>query len=282
MPDHPFPQPSAAPLTQLIRHQVVPALVGLYAPAVPLPEASELARELAHGGHGEALLRRLIANGVGFETLMLRVITPAAQELGQMWADDTCSFATVTLGTWRLRMLAQRVSELLPMLLAQPDPQRSILVSALPGEQHDFGVAIVAEFLARDGWLVTRAVPRDIEDLRGELRVRRPTLVGLSIARPDAAPLLAETIAQIRRLNPSPRILVGGPAIAADPQLARRAGADAAATCARSALDIAQGLLPARTATSPRKDHRVGSTTPGSGVPGIGPRGDSAPRLSRG
>lgn len=289
MPDHAFPLSAAVPplpLAQVIRQRVVPALIDLHGAAGPLPEAVELAQELADGGQGESLIQRLVATGLPFEALMLRVIAPAAWQLGEMWQNDTCSFAAVTLGLWRLRGLSVRVGELLPGLVVAPDPQRSILLATLPGEQHDFGVSIVAEFLARDGWLVTRSVPRDAQELLSELRALRPSLVGFSVSRGSTEAALTALIGQIHRLHPAPRVLVGGPALAVDPMLARRCGADAAATCARSALDAAQSILGApngaRAPHPQRKDRCVGNAETGGSVPGSGPGRHSTPRLGRG
>lgn len=289
MLDHATPLSAAfpaMPLAQVIRQRVVPALIDLHGAAGPLPEAVELAQELARGGQGEALIQRLVAVGLPFEALMLRVIAPAAWHLGEMWENDTCSFAAVTLGLWRLRTLSARVGEMLPGLLVAPDPQRSILLATLPGERHDFGVSIVAEFLIRDGWMVSRSVPRDAHELLSELRALRPALVGFSVSRESSEGALTALIAQIRRLHPAPRVLVGGPALAQDPMLAQRCGADAAATCARSALDAAQSLLAApgiaRHIHPQRKDHSVGNAETGGRVSGIGPGRDRTPRLGCG
>jgi len=278
--------PSPPPLAQVIRQRVVPALIDLHGAAGPLPEAMELARDLLRGGQGETLVQRLIAAGLPFEGVMLRVIGPAACHLGEMWERDECSFAEVTLGLWRLRGLSARVADLLPGLAVAPDPARSILLTTLPGEQHDFGVSIAAEFLARDGWMVTRGVPRDTAELLAELRALRPALIGISVSRGATEPALAALIGQIRRMHPAPRILLGGPAVALDPMLARRCGADAAAICARSALDAAQSLFaapaPAPSFQPQRKDRCVGNPESGGGVPGSGPGRHGAARLGRG
>lgn len=279
-------KPGPQPLTQVIRQRVVPALIDLHGAAGPLPEAQELARDVLRGGQGETLVQRLIAAGLPFEGVMLRLIGPAACHLGAMWETDECSFAEVTLGLWRLRGLSARVADLMPGLAVAPDPARSILLTTLPGEQHDFGVSIAAEFLARDGWMVSRGVSRDTAELLAELRALRPALIGISVSRAATEPALAALIGQIRRIHPSPRILLGGPAVALDPMIARRCGADAAAICARSALDAAQSLL-AAPALAPsfqpqRKDRCVGNPESGGGVPGPGPGRHGAARLGRG
>lgn len=289
MLDHAIPLSATFPaqlLDQVIRQRVVPALIDLHGAAGPLPEAMDLAQELARGGLGESRIQRLVAVGLPFEALMLRVIAPAARQLGEMWQTDDCSFAAVTLGLWRLRNLAARVGDLLPGLAVAPDPQRSILLATLPGEQHDFGIVIVAEFLARGGWLVTRSVPRDARELLGELRALRPAVVGFSVSRDSAEQMLTALIGQVRRLHPAPRVLVGGPVLAIDPMLAWRCGADAAATCARSALEAAQSLLGApdgaRASHPQRKDRCVGNAETGGRVSGVGPERDGTPRLGRG
>ncbi len=291
MPDHSFPPsahgppPLAVPLTALVRQRVVPALMDLHAAAGPLPEAFDLARLLAEGGSGDALVQRLVEAGLPFEAIMLRVLAPAARGLGAMWEADTASFAAVTLGLWKLRRVVLRLSDLMPGPVLPPDPQRSILVATIPGEQHDFGIAMLGEFLARDGWHVSRSVPRDTEELIGDLRAVQPAIIGLSVARTAAEPELVALIGAIRhRLGGRPRILIGGPALLAQPGMLRRCGADAAATCARGALEAAAALL-GETTQEPRnvqrKDRRDGITDTGRGVPGARSGRNGASRHGR-
>ncbi|MCS6892755.1 MAG: cobalamin B12-binding domain-containing protein [Rhodovarius sp.] len=272
-------------LVEALQHQVIPALRERHPPPPrPRAESEALVEELLAGGSGEALIDRFLRAGWSFEALALCLLAPAAVRLGEMWQEDRCSSAAVTLGLWRLRRLLARAAELLPAPICAPNPARSILLAPLPGEQHDFGLAMVAEFLLRAGWIVLHSRPCHQKALVDDIRALRPAVVGLALASVEAEGEVALLLRLIRQSLPdAPPVMLGGPAIARDPDLARRCGADAAACCARSALRAAEGLLPlaSRNPLPVRMERCVRSTGTGGGVPEPRSGRHGAPRLGR-
>ena len=276
-------------LLMAIRARVIPALVALHAAPDPLLEVNALVEALLAGGCGMRQVERARARGDGFDAISLAMLVPAARTLHAFWETDRVSFATVTLAVWRLRTLMRELaSEMPPSPIAVSGGMRGILIATLPGEQHDFGVAMVSEFFSRGGWAAQHARPADVVELVAEIRASAPELLGLSIARTDALPLLRQTIAAIRRAmrRDSPAIMVGGAALSIEPEIVARSGADGFSLCASTALGEAARLLEQRASafprTLPRKDRIVGLPNPRWGVSGAGPADHRAAPRRRG
>ncbi len=278
-------------LEQAIRRDVIPQLLERHAAHGPLPETEALIESLLIGGNGHALAERAMARGTSFDTLMLNMLAPAARRLNDLWLNDQVSFATVTLAMWRLRSLMRALGEATtkPPLT---NPMHSILVSTLPSEQHDFGAAMVAEFFSQDGWAAQHARPTTMAELVDHIRATGPSLLGLSIGRTEALPHLRQTIAAIRRAlrRRAPAIMVGGAALAIDPTIGTRCGADGYSLCARTALTEAARLVDERAYAFPnpprpstlRGDQFVGLPNPRDGVSGPGTADHRATHRGRG
>ncbi len=290
-------------LVQAIRQRVIPQLLKLHAPPgcddSPLPETLALVEALIAGGQGEAQLAALAARGVPGDVIMLNLLAPAARALNEMWEQDHCSFATVTLAMWRLRGILRGIAEQAPQPVLVAGPERSILVSTLPGEQHDFGAAMVAEFFRNDGWIAQHIRPATPADLVAEVRAMRPALLGLSIARNEALPQLRQAIAAMRRAmrREAPAVIVDGAALSLDPAFGARTGADGWALDARAALGEGLRLVEARAGAFPdasgshskgragpvtRKERIVGLPNPRWGVSGPGTADHRATARGRG
>jgi methanogenic corrinoid protein MtbC1 len=246
-----------AMLTRAIEQQVVPRLVlaarqddsgGV--PPCSRADVAELTRLLllddAEGAG--ALVAALRGRGVALERMFLELLTPAARRLGEMWEADTCSFTDVTVGLGRLHQILRDhapefVAEI-PSAAPAGSPRTALLMPA-PGEQHTFGLAMLAEFLVRAGWEVRDAAPADAADAARTVAAEWFAVVGISLGGRDRLRPLAGLIRAIRHAscNTSVGVMVGGPVFVAKPELARRVGADATAADARGAVTQAERLL---------------------------------------
>ena len=101
-----------------------------------------------------AYVEALRARGIPLERLYLDLFAVVARRLGQLWTEDLCSFADVTVGLVRLQGLVREYSPAFMPSVEGRDPRRSALLIPVPGEQHTFGLAMVAEFFLRAGWEV--------------------------------------------------------------------------------------------------------------------------------
>jgi methanogenic corrinoid protein MtbC1 len=177
------------------------------------------------------------------EALCLDLLAPTARHLGEMWEEDRCDFAEVTLGLWRLQQVLHEFSELLPGH-AQHHGLRALLVPA-PGEQHTFGLSIVMEFFQRAGWDVWGGPATAVEEICKLTRETWFDLVGFSVSSTTRFSALASCIRSVRQAsrNPSIGVLVGGKAFADHPELEAQVGADVIVADGQQALLQAERLL---------------------------------------
>jgi MerR family transcriptional regulator, light-induced transcriptional regulator len=194
----------------------------------------------------------LLAGPVRPVDLGLSVLGPAAGILGTMWLEDRASFNQVGLGMWRLRRLHEDLRDRLSLDAGQlpvTGHTRTILLASAPGEQHSFGLSLVAGLFESRRWFAEVLSGDDGRSLLAEVAARPVDVAGLTISRADLAPQLAALIAQIRlvSINPSIRIVIGGGLLGQemDCELLRlQLGADAALADARDAVEHVERLLP--------------------------------------
>jgi methanogenic corrinoid protein MtbC1 len=191
--------------------------------------------------HAHAMRSR----GVGLETLLLDVLAPAARRLGDLWMQDACSFVEVTDGLGHLHEVLHALDPGGRPPTAPVAGGSRIILASCPGEQHTFGLAVVAGLFRHAGWQVRQE--HGMSDAVVVQAVRRDwfDVVGLSASCEDRLDALAGTIRKVRRgsRNRAVRFLVGGNVFACRPELAALVGADATAFDGRQAVHQAQRLL---------------------------------------
>jgi methanogenic corrinoid protein MtbC1 len=246
-------------LLKTIESEIIPRLVlsrrGLAEPGAgvqPLAwtPGNELVAEFAELVVGQDVaaastrIEALRHNGVSIETIYLELLAPTARYLGELWNSDIYDFTAVTLGCSRLQQLLHELSPTFFHEVDHHEHRRRVLLVPVPGEQHTFGVYMVAEFFRRAGWDVwSGTMPnRELAELVSKEAF---TLVGFSISADDRLDALASTIRAVRRAscNRGLGVLVGGPVFVGHPELVTLVGADATAIDARQATHQAQSAL---------------------------------------
>jgi methanogenic corrinoid protein MtbC1 len=189
--------------------------------------------------------------GLSLDQLCLDLLAPAARRLGTLWEDDRADFAQVTVGLCQLQTLMRDLAlAMRPELETRIDAPTVLLVPT-PGDQHMFGMLMVAEFFRRGGWLVCSEFPRSHGELLALLgRLDAVDSVGLSVSRDEFLPGLAVQIREIRAAsrNKSVSVLVGGRVFAEHPDKAADVGADGTAADGRAAVLLATRLYQQRCA----------------------------------
>ena len=102
----------------------------------------------------QSVVDRMVRTGITCEEIVDLYIPQVARDLGQAWADDVMSFATVTIGCARLQGVLRTVAEILFDLnnvetMGVRIPHFRILVPAQ--EQHTLGATVLATQLRRHG-----------------------------------------------------------------------------------------------------------------------------------
>ncbi len=212
-------------------------------------DVKELVRVLlAHDvSFASAFVETVRQRGVSLEAVCLRLLAPAAREFGLLWEEDQCDFMQVTVGLCRLHHLLRELSPEFRSETSARKVDRKILLAALPGDQHTFGITIVAQFLRKAGWEVWHEFPHSNADILDAVRSQWFAVVGLSVGavgtdrRIDEAAQFIRAIRQVSR-NYAVGVLVGGPVLVARPELAVLMGADATANDGPVAVQCAERL----------------------------------------
>ncbi|MFO1323612.1 MAG: cobalamin B12-binding domain-containing protein [Burkholderiales bacterium] len=192
-----------------------------------------------------AFVVRLRARGVSLAAIYLELLQPAARRVGELWVADLRDFSDVTVAVGRMQQVLRGISdEFRGELECAPSGRRLLLAPAL-GEQHSFGLFIVADFFARAGWEVWGGPAEPDYVMLRQVRDVWFDVVGLSLGCGQRIDRLAEEIKALRAAsrNPAVGVLVGGPAFCGRPELAVVVGADGTAADGREAVAVAEAWL---------------------------------------
>ncbi len=192
-----------------------------------------------------AQVELILARGVSVETVFVELLAPSARRLGQLWEEDRCDFVDVTMGLWRLQEVMREITLRSPVRLGGSGAPSTALFCPLPGDQHSFGSLMLEEVFARGGWQSEVLFePKRLEFLN-IISERSFDLIGLTVSTDCPSGSIAELISAIRGVsrNSGTRVIIGGRAINADPDIVGRVGADGTASDASSALTLAQRLV---------------------------------------
>ena len=240
-------------LANIVAAEIVPRLIMLHtevlpADGVPAPSEDEIV-ELAHLvlspnlQAAAAYVTILRERGLSMETLCVMLLQPAARHLGKMWENDECDFIDVTLGIGQLQKLLSifNCTYDIPSI----DKKRRVFLTLTPGEQHSFGLAMVAKLLRAAGWNVTTPDTPTIASVTQAVRKDWYAVAGIALSSSERVDDIASTIATIRKnsRNPAIGIMVGGPPFAENSNLVTRIRADATADNATTAVILAQKLF---------------------------------------
>jgi methanogenic corrinoid protein MtbC1 len=187
----------------------------------------------------------IMARGARLDVVLLSLFAPSARLLGELWKDDFCNFADVTIALSRLQ---QMLRELSPNwrrdALAGPGSRRAFLTVA-PGDQHTFGLFIVQEFFRKAGWYVCGGIYDTADELLSAAGSEPFDVVGLSVSCDASADGLGNLIAALRKSasNPAVNMMVGGRFFLEHPEFVACVGADATAPDGRRAVPQLSNLL---------------------------------------
>lgn len=199
---------------------------------VPGNAAIELLCDALLSGYDTAaadLVQSERLGGMSADTLYHHYIAEAARRLGLRWERDEATAAQVILGAGRVYAILR---DLRAVFLAEhltAPPGAEAVFASVPGETHGIGATIAADSLRRKGWDITLRLGLGHDALVEEIVRLRPTMVGLSASLPTMTFATARLIVALRMRCPQVWVLIGGPIVAHDPDIAALVDADAAA-----------------------------------------------------
>lgn len=231
-------------LAHVIKSDVIPKLLAANArlwvadPTVPtIADARELTRLLHHDDPQAAsdFTMEIVNRGVPAERGLVDLFVPAANLIGEMWANDECTFADVTIVVSRLHLFVRHLGAFIqPPRLRGPVRHLAVLSTA-PDEQHDFGLALVEQFLVSTGLDVLWTTPSNVVEFVKQHFVH---VLGFTASCEDRIEALASLVTEVRSVskNPGVVVMIGGRCFIDHPELALRFDANAMVA---SSLDTA-------------------------------------------
>lgn len=203
-----------------------------------------LARLLAYDQAGAlAEVRRALAAGLSLRSLYLDGFEPVQHELGRLWELNRMSVAQEHYCT-AITQLA--LAETYPRVFRATGKGPRMVVTGVPGELHELGGRMVADFFELDRWDVTYlGEPGQLEYVLCALRETQAQLLGISITMSHNVSAAKQLIAQVRsevKLH-AVKILIGGRAIMQGSAQWTQLGADGSAPHADGAVQLGRQLL---------------------------------------
>ncbi len=265
-PDKPAVRPSRdAILSSIVQAEILPRLARIRGHAAQA--APDGSKQKATRQDSEALVHLLLTqdaaasvtfidtlrrNGATPASLYLGIVANAAHRLGDLWLADLCGFEQVTISMGRLQIVLRSLSPHFQMQAIRRARTETVLLAPAPGEQHTFGLLMLAEFFRREGWHVTGGPAMSAKDVVGIVRNVWIDVIGFSIASDGMLDNLADCVRRVRHAsrNAGLCVMVGGPLFLTKPDLVARLGADMAASDAADAVRQARGLLAIRAASA--------------------------------
>ena len=249
-------------LAQAVQYEIIPRLmlahrvtsacreqVGERSPAVHAADVAVLAELVLHEDDARVngCVMALQDRGVSVDAILLHLLPPVARHVGAMWERDLCNFSEVTVALGRLQKILRDLRPLSRCSTHGGDTGLRVLLMPSPGEQHTFGLSLVADCFERAGWDVDTcfmAVP-GAED---RVRTTWYDVVGFSLGSAAGLEALHKAIARVRAMsqNHGVPIICGGPLFVLDPAYAHDVDADALVTDAAQAPLVAQQLVATR------------------------------------
>lgn len=170
----------------------------------------------------------LRAQGAMVEAIFLDLLAPTARHLGLLWETDETDFASVTLAVGRLQSILRQLGDAFIREAGQSESGETALLTVIPGEQHSFGLSMVAEFFRRAGWNLCTGPFTSQRELTALAQNHWFDVVGFSVSSDRRLNELKRGIEEIRRdsRNQNVGIILGGPMMIAHPELVAAVGAD--------------------------------------------------------
>ena len=196
-------------------------------------------------GAAFAFVQEMMVQGMSAESVFLDLLAPTAQHFGELWESDATDFANVTLGVGRLQLIIRQLSDMFFEQGSQSDGGESVLLTTIPGEQHSFGLSMVAEFFRRAGWNLCTGPFSSGQELTSLVHNHWFDVVGFSVSSDRRLEELKQDIHDIRRdsRNKNVGIMLGGPMMALNPGLVASMGADMMSLDATTAPQLARDLI---------------------------------------
>lgn len=184
------------------------------------------------------IIEQGLASGIIPSKLYLEVLMPVQIEIGARWHRGEVTIPQEHIAT---QITLRQMAKLKSLLKTRLKLGLKAVVSSVEGDQHFIGAQAVADFLAVDGWEVDflgADVPTD--HLVPFAKAREAHLVCVSVSLTPLIPVAVKLVQELRKINPAPKVIVGGAAFALNPELAQQVNADGYTPDPQQAVTLAR------------------------------------------
>jgi DNA-binding transcriptional MerR regulator/methylmalonyl-CoA mutase cobalamin-binding subunit len=187
-------------------------------PDVEPPDSTKRAMQLIVAHRAEELRDHLIRllMQLGLRHFILEVVVPLNAWVGNAWLRGAIQIFEEHLYTNQVQSLLQHALGAMPM----PSQAPRVLLTTLPGEEHQLGMLMAHAFFAMDGaQCISLGTQTPVADILNAVHAHEIDVVGLSCtANPSRMP--HAQLAALRKMLPTRvQLWVGGTAAALDQQL---------------------------------------------------------------
>lgn len=191
--------------------------------------------------------------GISAARIYLDVFAPSQVKLGDLWIEGTINIAQENLAT-------SITLDMMDALNDEMEPRKTLgfraVVTSVEDDFHVVGARMVADFLGIDGWDVDfLSNPIPVNDLVEFVRQRPADIVVLSSTLREFLPNAKTAAEALHVLEPSPKVLIGGPAVYTTDLDVHSLGCDGIGRDALEALTEARRLVGLTEQKLPLEDH---------------------------
>jgi MerR family transcriptional regulator, light-induced transcriptional regulator len=174
--------------------------------------------------------------------IYLDLFQPTGYEIGRLWQHNEFTVGQEHLAT---AIIERQMGELHSLFRPEHSKAKTLVIGCVDKELHRVGARMVADFFEQDGWTVHylgATVPT--EHFVAMARDMQADLIGLASQLIFTLPTVAEFVRELDRqgLGGIP-VMVGGMALAQQPELAQTLGAACTGIDAREAVRLANDLF---------------------------------------
>ena len=154
------------------------------------------------------VIERALDDGLTVQRAYLDVLAPVMEEVGERWERADIGVAREHFAT---SVTDAVMASLGARMRVPPRGGRLAVLACTPGEQHELGLAMAADFLEAEGWEVLElgaSVPAvSLAELVAE---EQPDLVGLSTATEAMTAPVEGAVRLLHGVTPRPFVVLGG------------------------------------------------------------------------
>lgn len=196
----------------------------------------------------DMITKRLTRDEVPFSAFYRQIAVPLAQRLGDAWNEDTLSMVDVEFASGRLTLWCDKYASEDLLRTSGSGGRRRIFLARTAGEKHTLGLSITSKCYRHAGWQVDGGAHVEAgPTLLMALRETHYDVVGVSVGVSHRAPECRTLVRDIRAAscNANLKIVLGGPALIAEPHVFDHVGADFIALDAMEAVEVCDQFVKA-------------------------------------